>query len=375
MQDTQTVKFRVDENQAQVLASIDGKEVALPALWLRERCQDPDNLDQVTRQRFFDPHQLDVDVALVRVEMKNETLANLSFSDGYSGDYNLSEFNDDFDLLDGDPADIPWKSDIDKSLFHVDMASLHTGEGLIKAIEIFLTYGLLIINNVPQERDAILDVAELFGHVRETNFGKYFEVFSRPKSNDLAYRSVPLGPHTDNPYRNPMPGIQLLHCLENQTTQGLSTLVDSLSVLRQLKQEQPEGYKLLSEVPVRFRHFDSDVDLIERRTIIESDANGRVTGIAYSPRLDSLPLLSKEDLVTFHRARQRLGQLLCSPEYQWQFRLEPGQLQMFHNTRVLHGRTGFDPNEGLRHLQGSYIDVDAPRGRYKAMKRKINRQQ
>ena len=151
-------------------------------------------------------------------------------------------------------------------------------------------------------------------------------------------------------------------------------MVDSLSVLEQLKRELPEGYKLLSEVPVRFRHFDSDVDLIERRTIIESDANGRVTGIAYSPRLDYLPLLDNDDLVRFHRARKRLGQLLCSPEFEWRFRLEPGQLQMFHNTRVLHGRTGFDPNEGLRHLQGAYIDLDAPKGRYKALKRKLNGQ-
>ena len=374
MQDTRTVKYRIDENQAQILASIDGREVALPALWLRERCQDANSLDPVTRQRFFDPHQLDVDVALLSVEKKHNQLATLSFSDGYSGDYDLSEFNADFDLLDGDPSDIPWKSDIDKSLFHVDLASLQTDEGIIKAIETFLTYGVIIVDGVPQQRDAVMDVAEIFGHVRETNFGKYFEVFSRPDSNDLAYRSVPLGPHTDNPYRDPMPGIQLLHCLENQTTDGLSTLVDSLAVLEQLKQEQPKGYQLLSEVPVRFRHFDTDVDLIERRTIIESDANGRVTGIAYSPRLDYLPLLSNEDMVSFHRARQRLGQLLTSPEFQWRFRLEPGQLQMFHNTRVLHGRTGFDTNEGLRHLQGAYIDIDAPRGRYKALKRKLNLQ-
>lgn len=374
MQNSHSVQYQVDESQRQIIACINGKEVTLPALWLRERCQDSDSLDSITKQRLFDPHQLNDDISLVSVKRENDEVATLSFNDGYTGEYDLREFDADFDMLDGDPADIAWKSDIDTSVFHVDLASLKTNEGLIKGIETFLTYGVLIVDNVPKEKDAVLQVAEIFGHVRETNFGKYFEVFSRPNSNDLAYRSVPLGPHTDNPYRDPMPGIQLLHCLENKTSEGLSTLVDSLSVLAQLKQEQPEGYKLLSEVPVRFRHFDSDVDLIERRTIIESDANGRVTGIAYSPRLDYLPLLDNDDLVIFHRARKRLGQLLCSPEFEWRFRLEPGQLQMFHNTRVLHGRTGFDPNEGLRHLQGAYIDLDAPKGRYKALKRQLNRQ-
>ena len=37
---------------------------------------------------------------------------------------------------------------------------------------------------------------------------------------------MPLAPHTDNPYRNPVPCIQLLHCIENEVSGGLSTLVD-----------------------------------------------------------------------------------------------------------------------------------------------------
>jgi gamma-butyrobetaine dioxygenase len=366
------VEYCINEELVLITAKVGDKHYPLSALWLRERCQDELSLDAVTEQRLFDPHQLDVDLSLLKIEKKTNTQVVLTFSDGYSGEYELTEFDADFDILDGSPADIAWKSDIDKSLFYIDLEALYTEEGLMKGIEIFLTYGALIVNNVPTESDSVLAVANLFGHVRETNFGQYFEVFTRPNSTDLAYRSVPLGAHTDNPYRNPMPGIQLLHCLENQTTGGLSTLVDSLSVLEQLKKEDPQGYKLLSEVPVRYRYIDKDVELIERRTMIESDPNGTITGIAYSPRLDYLPLLEQEEMVIFHRARKRLGQLLCAPEFEWRFRLEPGQLQMFHNTRVLHGRTGFDSNEGRRHLQGAYIDFDAPKGRYKALKRKFS---
>ena len=79
-------------------------------------------------------------------------------------------------------------------------------------------------------------MARRFGYVRETNFGRLFEVYSRPGSNDLAYRPVPLGAHTDNPYREPVPGVQLLHCLVNETTGGWSTLVDSLSVAQALQE-------------------------------------------------------------------------------------------------------------------------------------------
>ena len=363
------VRFSVNEERPSVIAYMGAEIFELPALWLRERCQDDIHLDQVTQQRLFDPHQLADEISLLAVEKQNDMQYQLTFSDGYSGCYDFTEFFADFDAYDGAPTPTPWMSGTDKQDFYIDYDDLSSDNGMLKALETFLTKGALIVTNVPNKPDAVLDVASQFGQVRETNFGKYFEVYTRPNSNDLAYRSVPLGPHTDNPYRDPMPGIQLLHCIENQTSGGLSTLVDSLSVLEKLKKEDPEGYKLLCEVPVRYRYVEEDVELVERRTIIESDNTGKITGVTYSPRLDYLPLLPNDQLVIFHRARKRLGQLLSSPEFEWRFRLEPGQLQMFHNTRVLHGRTGFDASEGLRHLQGAYIDLDAPKGRYKAIKR------
>jgi gamma-butyrobetaine dioxygenase len=37
---------------------------------------------------------------------------------------------------------------------------------------------------------------------------------------------------------------------------------------------------------------------------------------------------------------------------------------------VLHGRTGYDPSTGNRHLQGCYIDLDAPRSHYRVLRRR-----
>jgi len=367
----QPVSYDINEHACTLSATCSGQVYTLPALWLRERCQDPDNLDGVTKQRLFDPHFLDQNITLTEVKKLSDNSVQLSFSDGYSGAYDLREFDADFNPAGVVPEAKAWRSDIDKSLFYIDLAELSTDQGLRKGLETFLTYGVLIIDNVPTESGALIDVGKIFGHVRETNFGMFFEVFSRPNSTDLAYRSVALGPHTDNPYRSPIPGIQLLHCLENHTTQGLSTLADSLAVIEQLRAEDPEGFKLLCSVPVRYRYLDEDIELVERRTMIETDINGNVVGVAYSPRLDYLPLLPEHELIVFHRARKRLGELFCDPQYQWCFRLEPGQLQMFHNNRVLHGRTSFNPNEGRRHLQGAYIDLDGPKGRYKALMRKL----
>ena len=48
-----------------------------------------------------------------------------------------------------------------------------------------------------------------------------------------------------------------------------------------------------------------------------------------------------------------------------------GELLMMDNRRLLHGRTGFDPGEGVRYLQGCYIDMDGPRSLYRVVRRRL----
>ena len=59
-----------------------------------------------------------------------------------------------------------------------------------------------------------------------------------------------------------------------------------------------------------------------------------------------------------------------TPEFEIRFLLNRGDLVMFDNCRLLHGRTGFDPRQGPRHLQGCYIDIDGPRSLYRVLRRR-----
>jgi gamma-butyrobetaine dioxygenase len=365
------VRLKLETDPPRVLAQTGTSALELPALWLRERCQDPANLDPHTQQRLFDPHRLPDDLALVHVESTGENRAWLSFSDGYSGEYELTRLADELDRDDGLPREISWRADLVLEGVSVDGRRLDSDAVRLAAVKTLLTYGLVIIQNLSTDPECILEVARRFGYVRETNFGRLFEVYSRPGSNDLAYRPVPLGAHTDNPYREPVPGIQLLHCLVNETTGGLSTLVDSLSVAEALQTEDPDGLQLLASTPVRFRFIDANEELIERRPIVQRDVSGRMTGVHYSPRLDYLPLLDAATTRRFQRARRRLSELLADPRFELRFPLTAGELMMFNNSRVLHGRTAYDPNEGHRHLQGCYIDLDGPRSLYRTLSRRL----
>jgi len=79
----------------------------------------------------------------------------------------------------------------------------------------------------------------------------------------------------------------------------------------------------------------------------------------------------EEKTKKYHKARKRLGELLSDPGFEIQFRLQTGELMMFDNNRVLHGRTGFCTSEGERHLQGCYIDSDGPRILYRVLEKQL----
>jgi gamma-butyrobetaine dioxygenase len=364
-------EIRIEDNASAprlVMHSEDGS-TPLPALWLRARSPDPTQRDGITGQRLMNPHLLPDDLQLTGAQWAGPLL-HLSFSDGFTGLFDPAELLGGITLTEGCPAPLAWRAKPAPQPVY-RWPDLAQDEVLYRALSDFISLGFLLIHDTPTQADSILTMALRFGFVRSTNFGAFFEVHSRPDSTDLAYRPVALGPHTDNPYRTPVPGIQLLHCLQNDTSGGLSTLVDSLAVAEQVRAEDPQGFALLSRVPVRFEYRDADTHLVAVKPMIELDGQGEMTGVHYSPRLDDMPLMSESDTRRYHGARRRLGSLFEDPRYELRFRLEPGQMMMFDNNRVLHGRTAFDPSEGHRQLQGCYIDRDGPRSRYRVLQRRF----
>jgi len=41
-----------------------------------------------------------------------------------------------------------------------------------------------------------------------------------------------------------------------------------------------------------------------------------------------------------------------------EYKLKPGEVAIFNNRRVLHGRREFFPNNGVRYFQGCYVNID-----------------
>ncbi|WP_409764391.1 gamma-butyrobetaine dioxygenase [Aestuariivirga sp.] len=220
-------------------------------------------------------------------------------------------------------------------------------------------YGFAVMTQTPTEAGTLCKVAELFGFVRETNYGRWFEVRAEVNPNNLAYTNLGLQAHTDNPYRDPVPTLQILACLENSVDGGDSIVVDGFKVAERLKAESPGGFALLAGHPARFAYEGSaGVKLRSKRPMIELGPDGELLAIRFNNRsAAAFTDIPYEHMAEFYAAYRRFAELIEDPTMEVSFKLKPGELFIVDNTRVLHARKSFS-GTGKRWLQGCYADKD-----------------
>ena len=227
---------------------------------------------------------------------------------------------------------------------------------ILRGIEVL---GFAILHGTPVAERTVLDIARTFGFVRETNYGELFDVRVESNPNNLAFTRAAITPHTDNPYRDPVPTMQLLHCLSNDVEGGESGLVDGFRAATLLREERPRFFEVLTKTPVTFAWSDETTSLRAERPMIELDPLGRVRGVRFNNRSLQALWLDSESIAEFYDAYRYFAEIIVRPEHMATFRLESGDCVVFDNTRVLHARTAFEETgAGRRHLQGCYADLD-----------------
>jgi diguanylate cyclase (GGDEF)-like protein len=92
--------------------------------------------------------------------------------------------------------------------------------------------------------------------------------------------------------------------------------------------------------------------------IIELATDGTVRGVRFNPRSMQRPTMPAAELTAWYDAYLLFARLVSDPRFQIRLRLDPGDLFIVDNRRVLHGRAPFETTSGTRHLQGCYADID-----------------
>lgn len=220
-------------------------------------------------------------------------------------------------------------------------------------------YGFGKITGGPTTPGALFDVVSLFGYVRETNYGRHFEVRTEVNPSNLAYTGLGLQAHTDNPYRDPVPTVQVLYCLENSAQGGENMVVDGFRAAERLRDENPHGFDLLTRYCARFEYAGSSgVCLRARRPMIELAPDGELVAIRFNNRsAAAITEVPYEHMADYYAAYRKLGEIIDDPAMEVSFKLSPGESFLVDNTRVLHARKGYS-GAGSRWLQGCYADKD-----------------
>ncbi|WP_192035623.1 TauD/TfdA family dioxygenase [Halomonas sp. YLGW01] len=365
-----SAKARLSADGQRLLLDIDTQPREFAALWLRERAPDAETLDPLTGQRLIEAAELPLDLALESAELSGDALA-LRFSDGHRVHFPLDELlgANAEDLV--APGRLLWDAHQAKPQ-HADFAAaIDDDAALLEMLEGLHRDGFVVVSGVPAEEDGMQSLMERVGPLRRTNWGGIADVKSVANAYDLTMTQRGLEPHTDNPYRDPIPGYIWLHCLTNAADGGDSTLADGYRAAQLLRERDPAAFDCLTRVSPAFRYRDETTWLESEGPLIELDSQGRIFRVRYSNRTERVEALPAEELAQYYAARQAFYQLITSDELTLNLKLDPGQMLIMDNYRLLHGRRAFELGGGVRHLRQGYVDRDSTASRRRVLRQQL----
>ena len=359
------VQFSIVDDEL-VIEWYDGKESRVYAHWLRDHCQMPTSINTNNGQRLFSV-----------VDIPEETYIEKAYKDEkgnvcvlFQPENHLSVFSQswlrkncyDLNLHFDDRSERQkklWQKDtFEAGLPFVDFESMCNDEsGKLDMLRLIRDVGFVVLENVPTKEGQVLKVISELGYTRETNYGALFEVRTEVNPNNLAYTNMGLRSHTDNPYRDPVPTVQLLHCLESSTEGGDSVLVDGFKAATVLRQESKEDFDILTSTWINFRFSDAKTDLRSRVPMIELNDNNEIVKVRYNNRSIDTIKLPTNKIRHFYKAYRHWSEIIEREDLKIIFKLSEGDLMLLDNTRIMHARTAFS-KKGKRYLQGAYTDLD-----------------
>lgn len=341
--------------------TVDGAVVEVAAVWLRDACTGAASRDAVSGQRLFNIVDLPADLRVREARVHGDRVEVEFAPDGHQSTFGLdaliaAESPEPLSDSRTEHGKRLWRQASEMSpLRSYDWAGYVTDPA--PALHDVVERGFALLRGVPTEPGQVTKVAETFGFVRETNYGRLFDVRVEENAVNLAFTGLAISPHTDNPYRDPVPTLQLLHCLHNASVGGESGLVDGFAAAATLRERNFRAFEILTRTAVTYRFDSPDAHLSAVTPLISLDESGRIREIRFNNRSMVVPRLHPDLAREFYRAYREFAELLYAPEAQLNFHLGDGDCLLFDNTRLLHARTAFAAAGG-RHLQGTYADLD-----------------
>ena len=351
--------------EALTLEWLDGVRSEFPSLWLRDNC--PSDRDPRSGQRLIDVADVPEDPKIAGASVEEASAVIRWINEARPASFDLlwlREHSPDSQTECFGTALKMWR-DGSKLVATRDFACTNFQDfsGNLSARAVWMTRlvqdGIAFLCDVPSTADAVLEVAQCMGIVSETNYGRVFDVQFVPEPENLADSDRGLGLHTDNPYRDPVPGFQALHFLIAAPDGGESIFADGFAIASHLRDVEPALFDILCRTLVPFSFRSSNAELCSEKTIIQLSLRGRLEAMHYNNRSIGPVRLGSAEIRQFYTAYRHFALLLRDPRLQLKIKLRDGDFVAFDNRRILHGRTAFNSSRHARHLRGCYLTRDS----------------
>ncbi|OTB07704.1 hypothetical protein M426DRAFT_228018 [Hypoxylon sp. CI-4A] len=356
------------------------KRTTLPNLWLRDNCRCSTCVHQDTRQRNFDTFDIPENIQVSWLETNEDGVKIQWSGDGHESFYpwEFLEFYLKNNKRDPEPLEAqhfgaqgPENSDNwPPTLQHGDF-STNENETVGRLTDFIRRNGFAFVANVPVDSaEPTEKLLEKIAFIRQTHYGGFYDFIPDLALADTAYTNIALGAHTDTTYFTDPAGLQAFHLLshtapssENKSGENLggqSLLVDGFYAASILKKEDPKAFEILSKVKLPWHASGNKGITIspdKLYPVLEVDES---TGKVHRVRWNNddrgvVPFDSEYSPEEWYKAARKWNDILRRQSVEYWFQLKPGNLLVFDNWRVLHGRSAFT---GVRRICGGYINRD-----------------
>ena len=349
----------------------DGVDVRCNRFWLRDNC--PSDGERASLFRSFSVAELADDLTIVDSAMVAARV-KVAFSDGTTDDFDPGWLRHHAAPSADSDGCVPWRAGFEPEAFGRDELG-HESDRHHDLLEAVARSGCALVSGLHGQA-ATEQLAGLLGPIRETDFGRVFDIVTEPQPFTPSQSAIALDPHTDDPYRYTPSGVSILHCvMPSDGAGGESMIVDGLAVAESIRRDNREAFELLSTVAVPFVHRRTesveqggDVYLRAEAPIIAVDASGRVCGVRFHERSRATQRLDADLAERFYPALMMFSRAVLGDGSVWRRHLAAGEAIVYDNQRVLHARSGFEGAQTRRHLRLCTVDRDQVHSRLRRLR-------
>ncbi|MGB1239391.1 MAG: clavaminate synthase family protein [Pseudomonadales bacterium] len=335
------------------------KERFFTWLWLIDHSQEQADFHPHAKQRLLETFSLGAASPATSVELSDENqYLTLNWATGksihYTADYlwAVTEPNELYDVT--KRPNRLWSASTDHKYYcQVDHQQyLNSDETLLQALHGIREMGVAIIRDVPKKVAAAREVMERISYIRSSIFGDMWELKSDGKIADTGSTPLDISPHSDGTYCHDAPGVMSLLCIDYEAQGGDNVLVDGFKIAQIMQRDYPQEYALLSRVDIPGQYIGDGAYLVAQRPVFRHQ-NGRLIQVSFNNHDRAPFVLPEPQMSQIYQALKIFDQLSKDSANQFILAMRPGDMIVFDNWRLLHGRKAF---EGQRHMAGSYIN-------------------